>query len=129
MLKFSLPVLVLATTLLAPIAPTFACDTWSVPGDLAIQQQNGYAVSVRHATLNGKTLSGDAKYSGGRGDLDGSISKNGRLHFNITWDNGSVGVYTASVDDDGTVQDGRTYDKTHPANWSTFTMDALSCDD
>jgi hypothetical protein len=47
--------------------------------------------------------------SGGNSSLNQSA-----FHMEVTWDGGSVV--------DGQLVDGRTFDKAHPKNWSTFTL-------
>ncbi|UVC10323.1 hypothetical protein IHQ71_06885 [Rhizobium sp. TH2] len=106
-----------------------ACENWDLGRSFTLSQGNGAVVTVKNIQREGRKLSASAKFSGGRGDLDGSISANGRFKFTIDWDNGSSGVYTAHVEDDGEVVDGRTYDRTNTASWSTWTMPAIACGD
>jgi hypothetical protein len=104
----------------AAAAPAQACNNWNIGKSLRIEQQNGFAVDITRISRDGKSFEAAAKYSGGRGDASGSIDPRGRFNMNVTWDNGSVGVYTAHVEEDGEITDGRTFDRSHPANWSTW---------
>jgi hypothetical protein len=107
-----------------------ACKSWDLGSSYVIRQQNGYVVTLSRLTRDGSKFEASAKSPGvGRGDASGSLATNGRFKFNIDWDNGSVGIYTALVEDDGSVVDGRTYDKAHPASWSTWTGDSIGCND
>lgn len=110
-------------------ADASACAKWDLSSTLTIKQANGANVTLSRITRDGKKFEASAKYAGGRGDAAGSVDTRGRFKFNIDWDNGSVGVYTAHVEESGEVVDGRTYDRSHPASWSTWTSDNLSGDD
>jgi hypothetical protein len=110
-------------------AAASACDDWNFGSSFIINQQNGFVITINKINREGKKFDASAKYTGMRGDAYGSITPAGRLKFNIEWDNGAVGIYTAFVDESGEVLDGRTYDKNHPASWSTWTTSPISCDD
>jgi hypothetical protein len=69
-----------------------------------------------------------AEHSGRLGLVTGSISRAGRFKFDIDWKNDTLGAYTAHVDEDGAVQDGRTFDRKHTERWSTWSMKPIKCD-
>ena len=104
-----------------------ACSKWDLGSEFMISQQNGATVTINRIIRDGGKFEANAKSSGVRGDADGSIGSDGRFTFNIDWDNGSIGVYTAFVNADGEVLDGRTFDQTHPESWSTWTTENLAC--
>jgi hypothetical protein len=107
-----------------------ACDDWDMGDQLELIQANGFTVTLRSISRSGNEFNATAKVRGGtRGDASGRLTKSGRLKFDIDWDNGSQGSYSAHVQEDGEVVDGKTFDKQHPASWSTFTMDAIECND
>ena len=97
--------------------------------EFVARQSNGFTARFYNLKQNGTKLRGDAKSGDNRGEItSGLITKSGRLKLTVDWDGDSVGIYTAHVEPDGTVTDGRTYDKTHPESWATWETDQLSCD-
>ena len=124
-------ILVLAAAIFPLSGGAMACENWDLGDSFKFTQANGAFVSVRNIDVNGSRFEASAKdtSSGVRGDLSGSISSDGRFKFTIEWDNGSIGLYTAHIDQSGEVLDGRTYDKTNPSSWSTWRMRPISCND
>jgi hypothetical protein len=115
--------------MLVPAAGAHAqdCQQWSADGVFKIRQDNGFRVTFVLSQRD-EDISGIANYSGGGGNVEGFITSGGRLNLTVNWNNGSVGVYTGFVDDHGDVQDGRTYDRTHPESWSTWrNTTSLTC--
>jgi hypothetical protein len=118
----------IACLLAAPAgAHAQSCIQWSANGTFKIWQSNGIRV-IFVLSQEGEDISGIANYSGGSGSVEGFITRTGRLHLTVTWNNGSVGIYTGFVDDDGDVVDGRTYDRIHPESWATWqNTTSLTC--
>ncbi|QND54763.1 hypothetical protein HB779_22925 (plasmid) [Phyllobacterium sp. 628] len=106
-----------------------ACENWVLGDAFNLTQANGAFVKVRDVHKSGDQIEASARYSGNGGYLSGSLYSDGRLKFTVRWDNGSVGDYTAHVEESGEVVDGRTYDRSHPASWSKWRMHAIECDD
>jgi hypothetical protein len=96
-----------------------ACRQWSVNGAFKIKQGNGYTV---RCTMSQETTAfeGQCNSSGNAGDASGTINSKGRFNMVVSWDGGSVGEYTGFINEDGDIEDGRTFDRTHPASWSTW---------
>jgi hypothetical protein len=116
---------VIVCSLLSPSLADAACK---IPRQFVLNQQNGFQVTLDRIEQNGTSFDGGAKTTGMRGDMSGTLSDKGRLRFTIAWDGGSKGVYTGVVEG-GRVKDGRTFDETHPANWSIWTSgDTINCD-
>ena len=82
-------------------------------------QGNGFIVRCDLDQPKG-AMSGSCKTKTNSGDAEGTINSRGKFNLVITWDGGSVGEYTGVVNDDGDVEDGRTFDRTHPSSWSTW---------
>ena len=125
--KWSILTLVVAVSPLSSGA--MACENWDFGESFTLTQANGAFVSVRKIEVDGTRFQASAKSGGTRGDLFGTIASDGRFKFTIDWDNGTIGVYTAHIDESGEVLDGRTYDKTNPSSWSLWRMQQVSCDD
>ena len=109
-----------------PIVSLFAleaqagCKQWSAAGNFKMQQGNGFKVRCNLTQPKG-TIAGDCSTSTNTGEVEGTINSKGRFAMVVTWDKGdSVGEYTGVVNDDGDVEDGRTFDRAHPASWSTW---------
>jgi hypothetical protein len=95
--------------------------------NFTVQQSDGAVVNLSGISQNGSSFSGSAKHLGYAGSVRGKLSDNGRFKFTIKWNHGAKGIYTAFVDDNGNVQDGRTYDANLPKNWATWTMPDVEC--
>lgn len=108
----------IAVALLAGPA-TAACQR-SVDGNaLRIKQGNGFSVKC---TLSQEGFAFDGICVTNKnvaGDASGTLKK-GRLKMKVDWGS-ALGEYTAFVDDNGEVQDGRTFDVRAPGNWATWT--------
>ncbi len=115
-----------AIVLFAPSAMAVTCELDNE--SIVISQSNGFVATLNNIRQVGTKMSGLAKTSTNRGDFEGSISKTGRFKVTVDWDGDSIGIYTGHVEADGTVNDGRTYDKQHPANWATWTTSQLPCE-
>lgn len=107
-----------AVTLLA-FAAQAGCKQWSADGNFKMVQGNGFTVRCDLDQPKG-AMSGTCRTSTNQGDAEGTINSKGRFGLVVTWDGGSVGEYTGVVNEDGEVEDGRTFDRTHPASWSTW---------
>ena len=101
----------------------------NVSGQWQIRQGNGFFVNVNIAQ-NGTGLSGSAQCFTGEGDdfhevvsmeTDGSVSDTHFL-FNISWNNGTRGRYSARFEPDGTLT-GVTVDVMHPESQATWQSD------
>jgi hypothetical protein len=116
-------------TALAAASPMAMAVTCELDGEsINMRQGNGFTAILQNIRQKGTELSGNAKTSTVRGDFTGKLSSSGRFKVTVDWDGDSEGVYTAHVEGDGTVVDGRTYDKAHPESWATWETDALPCD-
>ena len=124
-------ILALAVALCPLSGAAMACENWDLGDSFKFTQANGAFVSVHNIDVDGSRFEASAKdaNSGIRGDLSGSLSSDGRFKFTIEWNNSSIGLYTAHVDESGAVLDGRTYDETNPSVWSTWKMRPISCND
>src|ERR1043166_6550547 len=122
--------LILAAGVLVGAAyPTgaFACNSWDFGSSLTMQQANGPVVTLNRIrqtrrTADEQEFAAQASYSQGKGPAKGTLDRDGRLVFDVFWNNGSVGRYTAHVNQRGAVLDGRTFDQVHPESWSIWTM-------
>jgi hypothetical protein len=123
-LKMTIAIGILSTGIYA--TDLFACNEWNFGSSFTIQQNNGAVVTLsriqRGRLRDSQTFSADASYSGGKGNVKGTLDWDGRFSFDIFWDNGSVGRYTAHVNQGGAVLDGTTQDQVHPDKWSHWTM-------
>ena len=102
----------------------------SVPQNWSLTQSNGFTVRFQSIIQNGTKFSGFAVTKGTGGDVQGSLKKNGRLKFTISWGSGgAVGEDTAFVDDeDGSVSGGQTFDQRSPKNTASwFTRSTFPC--
>ena len=124
-----LAVLAFAVSAFPVSSGAMACENWDLGDSFTLTQANGAFVSVRRIDVNGTRFEASAKSGGTRGDLSGTINSDGRFKFTIDWDNGTIGVYTAHIEENGAVLDGRTYDKTNPSSWSIWRMQPISCND
>ena len=111
-----------------------ACDAFSANGRFVIQQNNGIKVfctlvpNYTNAQTNFQTFSGNCNFGSTGGNVTGSIT--GRL-FRMTaeWSLRSAGVYSGTINNDGWVEEGRTYDRNKPTSWAIWWFDgtALRC--
>jgi hypothetical protein len=119
----------------APVAAAApACKQWKIPKYFYMDHTNGWHVETGPRRANNTykaygmapgndeyTLFGTMKLS--RFDISGH---NAQVRFTITWNNGSGGVYTGTIDDDGFLT-GNSVDKFNPrskAGWNyTETID------
>src|SRR2546423_4238617 len=105
---------------------SFACNSWDFGSSLTMRQANGAVVALKDIRQKQRNAEQEfvaqASYSQGKGQAKGSLNREGRLVFDVFWDNGSVGRYTAHVNQRGAVLDGRTFDQVHPESWSIWTM-------
>jgi len=109
-------------SLAAATSGAFACN---LNGDFIVAfQSNNTVATFNHISQNGPNLDGMAKFNSVRGDFRGVLEANGRFKVTVDWDDGSHGVYTAFVTEDGRVFDGRTYDRNNQANFATWTIGA-----
>jgi hypothetical protein len=132
MKKYGLIAISAGAVMLLSVPSAFAAC--QMPSQYSLTQGNGFGVTLRNVQKNPDKKNGffaSAKSSTGvRGDVSGTLNSKGRLKMTIEWDGGSVGVYTGVVDDDGSVQDGRTYDEAHPGNWATWEgSDSIDCEE
>ena len=122
-----------SAALVLTIGASSAYAECTMPTEFALRQGNGFSVNLTDVHANPDKKNGffarARTNTGTRGDVTGTVSDKGRLKMTIEWAGDSVGIYTGVVDD-GIVEDGRTYDKTHPANWATWTSDdTIECDE
>jgi hypothetical protein len=117
---------------LAAEAPA-ACAQWRMPGNFLIEQSNGAKAQCTIVSRgNTQRFRGTCGSRGTAGEASGSIEGD-RFQMDVKWGNGSVGVYTASLqgergDTRARPVDGRTFDQTHPARWAIWSSPTrLSC--
>jgi len=113
---------------------------WQIPGGLTFIQSNGFTVSLVRLRPGGDSTStrtsfeGEAYYrpTSGGGDTHGTI-QGGVFYPNemtalIRWDNGSQGSYSATINDDGRIPGGKTFDVNNPGSTATLSStDTLTC--
>jgi len=114
----------LCLVLLAAGTPTYAAC--KMPTIFTLTQANGPVVTLNGLRHDGSSFDGRARTQGGWGNVAGILSSTGQLKFTIDWGN-SVGVYTGVVED-GNVENGRSYDATHPEIRSSWTSNStINC--
>jgi hypothetical protein len=107
-----------------PAAAQSGCGAWDVSGIRTIEQGNGIRVNA-NLQQAGDTVTGTATWTqtvsnsretysraydaGVEGALDGD-----RFDVVMTWNNGSVGVYSGTIDAQGFVASGLNYDRRRP---------------
>jgi len=115
-----------------------ACVQWdlsSVP-QWMFQQSNGYQVYLtfqQHSNVLGGHADAtrprvNANPLTGRGAINGNIAGN-TFEFTVEWSPNSAGVYTGSINEDGTLK-GNTRDKFHPeqkATWFSMERKTAKC--
>ena len=114
-----------ATLLLS--ADADACRSWRFGPTYTVTQSNGHRITLKDISRNGDTFEATTATAKANGEVSGTLEPDGRLKFTILWTSNSAGVYTAFVRANGTVADGRTFDRAHPANWATWTGGKISC--
>ena len=93
------------------------CSVWSI-GRGVLVQSNGYRVAL--PSQKGTTLSGRAATNGMGGSIQGKVTGDS-FRFSVLWDNGSAGVYSGQIDEDGFV-DGTTVDRFNRTSRASFRM-------
>lgn len=117
--------LISLTAIASLAAATSSATACNLNGDfMVIFQSNHTVATFNHITQNGEDLEGMAKFNNVRGDFRGVLESNGRFNVTVDWDDGSRGVYTAFITEDGRVFDGRTYDRNNRANFATWGIGA-----
>lgn len=115
----------LAGSSVAGTSPAAAagCSSWKLPTKTTLIQSNGYRVNLVyatdrqwHATASGGLRSNEIVYSS-----SGPRS----VRYVITWTNGSGGVYTGTIDNDGFVS-GQTVDRFKPTSRASWRMTNLA---
>ena len=121
----------LATSIVASLALLFtliaaptaqACSQWNI-SKFTLRQSNGYFVTFEFdqvgSLLRGPARSVDRRGNPhGRGDVEGSVT-GAAVHFTVTWNSFSAGVYDGRIDADGLVS-GSSYDKWNPASTASW---------
>jgi uncharacterized protein YceK len=113
-----------ATVLSATAQPAAAQPMCQLPTDITIHHSNGWTVYVwvrdgfRYVQgVHGRTyMNGRIRYDSVRRDL---------VKFVITWNNGSAGVYTGTIDANGFVS-GTTVDRWHPQSRAHWRLQQLA---
>jgi hypothetical protein len=101
-----------------------ACSQWDI-SRAVIRQSNGYFV-IFEFDQAGTLLRGPAQAKDRRGnpvlrgDVEGNLT-GAAIHFTVTWNSFSAGVYDGKVDADGLVF-GTSYDKWTPTSTATWNM-------
>lgn len=143
-IRFPLAALSAAVAAVLSSGAEAVCARWDLSGDWGAVQSNGFQPRfVLRQTPNG--FQGDVAYvmSGGvttyllviqkgnpakiiRGTAQGAVSGNS-IEITVQWNNGSVGVYTATINDFGRMQ-GVTFDQQNPKSTATWVGDRnLNC--
>jgi hypothetical protein len=94
------------------------CAQLSLGYPYSIDQSNGWHVLMKSAT-DAATCSGNCSDAPMEGQVTIDSMTPDNVKFIISWDNGSAGVYTGAIDDNGFVS-GVTSDRWHPnskADW------------
>jgi hypothetical protein len=101
-----------------PLAPP--CEQYAFSGLNILNQANGYRLefNAEGQTVNAPVTSFNNRQAvAGRGSVQGSI--NGReVQFTVTWDNGTIGDYSGSVNNNGKARG----DTTSPNDGSPLTV-------
>jgi|SRR5215469_11401433 len=56
---------------------------------------------------------------------EGNIKENRAFHLTASWHGGPVGIYTGFVEDDGSISDGRTFDKSNTQKWAVWNLKSM----
>jgi len=104
-------------------AQAATCSSWKMPSKTTLIQSNGYKVNLVYAT----DRQWHATASGGLRSNEIVFSSSGprSVRYVITWTNGSGGVYTGSIDNDGFVS-GTTVDRFKPTSRAYWRMTNLA---
>jgi hypothetical protein len=119
------------------VAADAACQgRYRLNTSLTIDQANGFTTecTLEEFSATGPRFRGNCTAKGKSGatlaskSIEGFIQDNARFHMRVTWHGGagSVGVYTGAIVSGsdptrGRIEDGRTFDETHPERWSKWT--------
>ncbi|MGH6825547.1 hypothetical protein [Methyloceanibacter sp.] len=124
----SLMALACASTLLATAFPStvasqgFTCQ-WDLTGHWELRQTNGILVNLdlqqRGPLFTGSAGTPEFFGTGSRGSLDGSVDNQSKFKMSIYWDNGAIGEYTGTVNQNGRLE-GETYDRMSPASMARW---------
>ena len=105
-----------------PSVAQAACSQWNI-SRAVIRQSNGYFV-IFEFDQAGTLLRGPAQAKDRRGnpvlrgDVEGTLN-GADIHFTVTWNSFSAGIYDGKVDADGLVF-GTSYDKYTPTSTATW---------
>jgi hypothetical protein len=119
---FSVLLVTAMVALAAVPAPAQACSQWDI-SRAVIRQSNGYFV-IFEFDQAGTLLRGPAQAKDRRGnpvlrgDVEGTL-QGATIHFTVTWNSFSAGIYDGKVDGDGLVF-GTSYDKYTPTSTATW---------
>jgi hypothetical protein len=123
--------------LAAPMARADRCPAgYDINRKIQITQGNGFTVNCQLRLSKGEvgpqtrgSFTGICESRGNASqEVHGFIDKNSRFKMQVDWNGGSVGVYTGLLNENGRLVDGRTFDATHPANWSDWRIQgSLPC--
>ena len=83
-------------------------------------QSNDTVVDFFPIRQVGKALSGWASFRDVQGTFEGSLKRNGSLLIIVTWSDGTSGVYTAHVSEDGRLSDGRAFEAGNTDNAASW---------
>ncbi len=111
-----------------------ACQHWSVPRQLDLQQGNNISMWLTNVSQTGALFESDAKYYSpqDRGWIRGHANGEFRgddVSIHAYWNNRTLGVYEGRVLASGKME-GTNYDRDHAGtkvNW--YSLQALQCDD
>ena len=105
-------------------AGTKACD---LTGSFIVAIQSNDTTAVfDHIRQSGESIEGSAKFRDVRGDFRGTLKRNGAFSVVVSWDDGSAGVYTASIANTGQLSDGRTYEVGNTNNSASWGLGSSS---
>ena len=68
----------------------------------------------------GEALSGWASFRDVQGTFEGTLKRNGSLLMIVTWSDGTSGVYTAQIREDGRLSDGRAFEAGNTDNSASW---------
>jgi hypothetical protein len=109
-----------SSALLPSAAHAAGCSQWQLPANEWIYQRNGWQVEIDQRS--GRWEARAYPRTGYvRGNVDYLTVTGDAVSFRITWDNGSAGVYTGTVDANGYAS-GVTVDRWHPQNRTYWSM-------
>ncbi len=125
--RLALPILGTLALMSSP-ALAFADSECQIPYPTKLDQSNGW-----HGWLVTPTDAGACAPNTdcvlGEGGMNGQVtvqsSTRNNVSFTIAWDNGSGGIYTGSVDENGFVS-GKTHDRWHPASTADWHFESVA---